>query len=85
MAGREPLAVTLHLVFAMKMLIQERMIVRHLSACKTMGSASDIHRVGEKVKAARAVITMSTAKDLEKLNSTMLWEVFGKLLLEGIF
>ncbi|KAK1677226.1 hypothetical protein QYE76_038074 [Lolium multiflorum] len=58
---------TLHLVFAMKKLIQERMIVRQLSACKTMGSASNIwtdkngmlttnHRVGENVKAARVVI-----------------------------
>ncbi|XVF75759.1 hypothetical protein PTKIN_Ptkin13bG0213000 [Pterospermum kingtungense] len=37
-----PLAVTLSLAFAMKQLMNERALVRHLSACETMGSASCI-------------------------------------------
>ncbi|XVE75572.1 hypothetical protein DITRI_Ditri12bG0104400 [Diplodiscus trichospermus] len=37
-----PLAVTLSLAFAMKQLMEERALVRHLSACETMGSASCI-------------------------------------------
>uniref|UniRef100_A0A2N9IGJ6 Cation-transporting P-type ATPase N-terminal domain-containing protein n=1 Tax=Fagus sylvatica TaxID=28930 RepID=A0A2N9IGJ6_FAGSY len=37
-----PLAVTLSLAFAMKKLMEERALVRHLSACETMGSASCI-------------------------------------------
>ncbi|XP_028766665.1 calcium-transporting ATPase 4, plasma membrane-type-like [Neltuma alba] len=37
-----PLAVTLSLAFAMKELMNERALVRHLSACETMGSASSI-------------------------------------------
>ncbi|KAK6232162.1 hypothetical protein SCA6_002235 [Theobroma cacao] len=37
-----PLAVTLSLAFAMKQLMDERALVRHLSACETMGSASCI-------------------------------------------
>ncbi|XWS56300.1 hypothetical protein CRYUN_Cryun09bG0074100 [Craigia yunnanensis] len=37
-----PLAVTVSLAFAMKKLMYERALVRHLSACETMGSASCI-------------------------------------------
>ncbi|KAL9331557.1 hypothetical protein ACSQ67_001167 [Phaseolus vulgaris] len=37
-----PLAVTLSLAFAMKKLMNEKALVRHLSACETMGSASCI-------------------------------------------
>lgn len=37
-----PLAVTLSLAFAMNKLMKERALVRHLSACETMGSASCI-------------------------------------------
>lgn len=37
-----PLAVTLSLAFAMKKLMSERALVRHLSACETMGSANCI-------------------------------------------
>ncbi|KAK3025260.1 hypothetical protein RJ639_044502, partial [Escallonia herrerae] len=37
-----PLAVTLSLAFAMKKLMDDRALVRHLSACETMGSASCI-------------------------------------------
>ncbi|KAL1555349.1 Alpha carbonic anhydrase 4 [Salvia divinorum] len=37
-----PLAVTLSLAFAMKQLMKEKALVRHLSACETMGSATCI-------------------------------------------
>ncbi|XP_047943835.1 putative calcium-transporting ATPase 11, plasma membrane-type [Salvia hispanica] len=37
-----PLAVTLSLAFAMKKLMNDRALIRHLSACETMGSASCI-------------------------------------------
>ncbi|KAJ8449825.1 hypothetical protein Cgig2_001481 [Carnegiea gigantea] len=37
-----PLAVTLSLAFAMKKLMNEKALVRHLSACETMGSATTI-------------------------------------------
>ncbi|KAE8694827.1 putative calcium-transporting ATPase 4, plasma membrane-type [Hibiscus syriacus] len=37
-----PLAVTLSLAFAMKKLMSDRALVRHLSACETMGSATSI-------------------------------------------
>ncbi|KAH9612751.1 hypothetical protein KSS87_018150 [Heliosperma pusillum] len=37
-----PLAVTLSLAFAMKKLMSDKALVRHLSACETMGSATTI-------------------------------------------
>jgi Ca2+-transporting ATPase len=37
-----PLAVTLSLAFAMKKLMNDKALVRHLSACETMGSANTI-------------------------------------------
>ncbi|EMS65485.1 Calcium-transporting ATPase 3, plasma membrane-type [Triticum urartu] len=91
-----PLAVTLSLAFAMKKLMQERALVRHLSACETMGSASCIctdktgtlttnHMVVEKVWAAGGATTVSTAKGFEEFTSSALSEGFAKLLLEGVF
>ncbi|PAN51669.2 hypothetical protein PAHAL_9G580400 [Panicum hallii] len=90
-----PLAVTLSLAFAMKKLMQERALVRHLSACETMGSASCIctdktgtlttnHMVVEKVWASGAAQTVSTAKGFDELKSS-LSENFTKVLLEGVF
>jgi P-type Ca2+ transporter type 2C len=87
-----PLAVTLSLAFAMKRLMQERALVRHLSACETMGSASCIctdktgtlttnHMVVEKVWAAQ---TVSTDKGFDDLKSSVS-EGFSKVLLEGVF
>jgi P-type Ca2+ transporter type 2C len=76
----------------MKKLMQERALVRHLSACETMGSASCIctdktgtlttnHMVVEKVWAAQ---TVSTAKGFDELTSSVS-EGFSKVLLEGVF
>ncbi|KAG2594145.1 hypothetical protein PVAP13_5NG623400 [Panicum virgatum] len=90
-----PLAVTLSLAFAMKKLMQERALVRHLSACETMGSASCIctdktgtlttnHMVVEKLWASGAAQTVSTAKGFDELKSSVS-ENFTKVLLEGVF
>ncbi|KAL6853874.1 hypothetical protein ACP4OV_019903 [Aristida adscensionis] len=90
-----PLAVTLSLAFAMKKLMQERALVRHLSACETMGSASCIctdktgtlttnHMVVEKVWAGAAVHTVSTSKGFEELKASVS-DNFSKVLLEGVF
>ncbi|XP_062187697.1 calcium-transporting ATPase 1, plasma membrane-type-like isoform X2 [Phragmites australis] len=90
-----PLAVTLSLAFAMKKLMQERALVRHLSACETMGSASCIctdktgtlttnHMVVEKVWASGAAQTVSTAKGFDQLKSSVS-ENFSMVLLEGVF
>nr|CAB3479395.1 unnamed protein product [Digitaria exilis] len=90
-----PLAVTLSLAFAMKKLMEERALVRHLSACETMGSASCIctdktgtlttnHMVVEKVWASGAAQTVSTAKGFDELKSSVS-ENFTKVLLEGVF
>ncbi|XP_062208737.1 calcium-transporting ATPase 1, plasma membrane-type isoform X2 [Phragmites australis] len=90
-----PLAVTLSLAFAMKKLMQQRALVRHLSACETMGSASCIctdktgtlttnHMVVEKVWASGAAQTVSTAKGFDQLKSSVS-EKFSKVLLEGVF
>ncbi|OEL36189.1 Calcium-transporting ATPase 3, plasma membrane-type [Dichanthelium oligosanthes] len=90
-----PLAVTLSLAFAMKKLMEERALVRHLSACETMGSASCIctdktgtlttnHMVVEKVWASGAAQTVSTAKGFDELKSSVA-ENFTKVLLEGVF
>ncbi|ONM34715.1 calcium-transporting ATPase 1, plasma membrane-type [Zea mays] len=90
-----PLAVTLSLAFAMKKLMEERALVRHLSACETMGSASCIctdktgtlttnHMVVEKVWASGAAQTVSTAKGFDELRSSVS-ENFTRVLLEGVF
>ncbi|KAJ1287029.1 hypothetical protein BS78_03G399100 [Paspalum vaginatum] len=90
-----PLAVTLSLAFAMKKLMEERALVRHLSACETMGSASCIctdktgtlttnHMVVEKVWASGAAQTVRTAKGFDELKSS-LSENFTRVLLEGVF
>ncbi|CAD6235005.1 unnamed protein product [Miscanthus lutarioriparius] len=90
-----PLAVTLSLAFAMKKLMQERALVRHLSACETMGSASCIctdktgtlttnHMVVEKVWASGAAQTVSIAKGFDELRSSVS-ENFTRVLLEGVF
>ncbi|KAK1594910.1 hypothetical protein QYE76_018998 [Lolium multiflorum] len=90
------LAVTLSLAFARKKLMQEHVIVRQLSACKTMRSASGIldrhdrhayhqphgHREGQGPLCGDH---FEHHQVLREIKSTTLWEVFTKLLLEGIF
>lgn len=88
-----PLAVTLSLAFAMKKLMNDRALVRHLSACETMGSASCIctdktgtlttnHMVVEKVWICEETNLVKSGVD--KLKSLIPESIFGPLL-QSIF
>ncbi|KAL6839192.1 hypothetical protein ACP4OV_030864 [Aristida adscensionis] len=90
-----PLAVTLSLAFAMKKLMNDKALVRHLAACETMGSASCIctdktgtlttnHMIVDKVwisDVSKFVNSDAYINELkaETLESTM------KILIQGIF
>ncbi|KAK6941791.1 Cation-transporting P-type ATPase, N-terminal [Dillenia turbinata] len=88
-----PLAVTLSLAFAMQKLINDRLLIRHLYACETMGSVTCIctdktgtlttnHMVVEKIWISDKVIScMGTA---DSLRSTISLSVLD-ILLQSIF
>lgn len=89
-----PLAVTLSLAFAMKKLMNDKALVRHLSACETMGSASCIctdktgtlttnHMVVTKIWIGERSIDVSGNKSTDIVKS----EISGALdiLLQVIF
>ncbi|OMP06013.1 Cation-transporting P-type ATPase [Corchorus capsularis] len=90
-----PLAVTLSLAFAMKQLMDEKALVRHLSACETMGSASCIctdktgtlttnHMVVNKLWMCEKIeaISGNDSKNLDKLGIS---ERVFSILLGAIF
>lgn len=88
-----PLAVTLSLAFAMKKLMNDKALVRHLSACETMGSASCIctdktgtlttnHMVVDKVWICEEANVVKGS--VEKLKS-LIPESILSLLLQSIF
>ncbi|CAN6242181.1 unnamed protein product [Urochloa humidicola] len=90
-----PLAVTLSLVFAMKNLMKEKALVRHLSSCETMGSAGTIctdktgtlttnHMVVDKIWISDVSKSLSSYNSLEDLNSVVSPTTLD-LLLQGIF
>ncbi|RLN29197.1 putative calcium-transporting ATPase 4, plasma membrane-type [Panicum miliaceum] len=90
-----PLAVTLSLAFAMKKLMKDKALVRHLSACETMGSAGTIctdktgtlttnHMVVDKIWIAEVSKSVTGNNTLEDLNSVISPTTLG-LLLQGIF
>lgn len=88
-----PLAVTLSLAYAMKKLMHDKALVRHLAACETMGSASCIctdktgtlttnHMVVDKIWLCDVSVN---AKDtIEDLN-VLISENVVSTLLQGIF
>ncbi|XP_072958999.1 probable calcium-transporting ATPase 8, plasma membrane-type [Typha angustifolia] len=90
-----PLAVTLSLAFAMKKLMEEKALVRHLSACETMGSANCIctdktgtlttnHMVVDKTwicEVSKSSISSESFNDLK----AMISEKVVNIILEGIF
>ncbi|KAF3327162.1 putative calcium-transporting ATPase 5, plasma membrane-type isoform X1 [Carex littledalei] len=88
-----PLAVTLSLAYAMKKLMDDKALVRHLAACETMGSASCIctdktgtlttnHMVVDKIWLCDVSVN---AKDtIEDLN-VLISENVVSTLLQGIF
>jgi Ca2+-transporting ATPase len=90
-----PLAVTLSLAFAMKKLMNDKALVRHLSACETMGSAGTIctdktgtlttnHMVVDKIWISEVSKSLTSNNSLEDLISAISPATLS-LLLQGIF
>ncbi|KAL2466005.1 putative calcium-transporting ATPase 11 [Abeliophyllum distichum] len=90
-----PLAVTLSLAFAMKKLMNDKALVRHLSACETMGSATTIctdktgtlttnHMVVNKVWISGKAKEVETSGGRATLDSDISESVIS-ILLQGIF
>lgn len=90
-----PLAVTLSLAFAMKKMMKDKALVRHLSACETMGSATCIcsdktgtlttnHMVVVKVWIAGNAKKIGSVKEADNLRSELNGSVL-KFLLQCIF
>ncbi|XP_071676093.1 probable calcium-transporting ATPase 9, plasma membrane-type [Lolium perenne] len=90
-----PLAVTLSLAFAMKKLMNDKALVRHLAACETMGSAGTIctdktgtlttnHMVVDKIWIAELSKSVTGNNSIEDLNSSISSSAWS-LLLQGIF
>ncbi|XP_024182554.1 calcium-transporting ATPase 4, plasma membrane-type [Rosa chinensis] len=89
-----PLAVTLSLAFAMKKLMGDKALVRHLSACETMGSASCIctdktgtlttnHMVVNKIWICDEAKTITSGQNKDLLKSVS--EKVYNILLQSIF
>ncbi|KAL5760390.1 hypothetical protein ACOSP7_018906 [Xanthoceras sorbifolium] len=90
-----PLAVTLSLAFAMKKLMSDKALVRHLSACETMGSASCIctdktgtlttnHMVVDKLWVCNETKNIKS-KDIKKVLKSAIPEAGFNTLLQSIF
>ncbi|KAL9319186.1 hypothetical protein ACSQ67_015703 [Phaseolus vulgaris] len=90
-----PLAVTLSLAFAMKKLMKDKALVRHLSACETMGSATCIctdktgtlttnHMVVNKVWISGKSMEIKGYESVDKLKTEIPEEVLN-ILLRAIF
>ncbi|KAK7313767.1 hypothetical protein VNO77_38965 [Canavalia gladiata] len=90
-----PLAVTLNLAYATRKLMNDRALVRHLSACEAMGLASYIcldktgtlttnHMVVDKIWISGNVVEMKGDKSGRKLKTTISEGVLN-ILLQAIF
>ncbi|KAG8044404.1 hypothetical protein GUJ93_ZPchr0054g2853 [Zizania palustris] len=90
-----PLAVTLSLAFAMKKLMNDKALVRHLAACETMGSASCIctdktgtlttnHMVVNKVWISDVSKSVDGDTSISELKGSISGRVM-EILIQGIF
>ncbi|RDY05350.1 putative calcium-transporting ATPase 11, plasma membrane-type, partial [Mucuna pruriens] len=90
-----PLAVTLSLAFAMKKLMKDKALVRHLSACETMGSVTCIctdktgtlttnHMVVNKIWICGKSMEIKGNESVDKLKTEISEEVLS-ILLRAIF
>ncbi|XP_030967268.1 calcium-transporting ATPase 4, plasma membrane-type-like [Quercus lobata] len=90
-----PLAVTLSLAFAMKKLMSDKALVRHLSACETMGSVSCIctdktgtltanHMVVNKIWICQKTTEINSRGSEDVLNISLSEKVLN-VLLQSIF
>ncbi|WOL01655.1 calcium-transporting ATPase 1, plasma membrane-type-like isoform X1 [Canna indica] len=90
-----PLAVTLSLAFAMKKMMNDKALVRHLAACETMGSATSIcsdktgtlttnHMTVVKACICGNIKEVKNREEVRKL-CTQIPENAVKILLESIF
>ncbi|THU74979.1 hypothetical protein C4D60_Mb04t39090 [Musa balbisiana] len=90
-----PLAVTLSLAFAMKKMMNDKALVRHLAACETMGSATTIcsdktgtlttnHMTVVKACICRNVVEVNSSEKVDNLSSYVP-DSARKTLLQSIF
>lgn len=87
-----PLAVTLSLAFAMKKMMNDKALVRHLAACETMGSATTIcsDKTGtlttNHMTVVKSCVCMNV-KEVDKASSlcSEIPDSVAKLLLQSIF
>lgn len=84
-----PLAVTLSLAYAMKQMMKDKALVRHLSACETMGSATCIcsDKTGTLTTNQMTVVKVWAGEGVQEPQnlSSYLSEKALEILLEGIF
>ncbi|GKU98839.1 hypothetical protein SLEP1_g11778 [Rubroshorea leprosula] len=89
-----PLAVTLSLAFAMKKMMNDKALVRHLAACETMGSATSIcsDKTGTLTTNRMTVVKSCICMDVKEVSkenqesfSSQIPDSAMKLLLQSIF